>query len=261
MESGASSPAFDEFGEEYDEEYLTQLQELQVKLLGLQEQITEEGRRLLIIFEGRDTAGKGGAILRFTQHLRPRHRRIVALSKPTEIEAGQWYFRRYIAELPNPGEMVFFDRSWYNRAVVEPVMGFCSEDQYQLFMKQVVDFERMLVESGLVIVKFWFSIDSAEQARRLEARKSNPLKRWKLSSVDAQAQAMWDKFTHYKEEMFRRTSTKESPWVVIRGNDKKQARLASIRYLLSLFDDSPDLKRKSSRLLRVLQNSEDYKAL
>lgn len=235
-----------ELREELDEDYLIELSRLQVELLKLQESVIERGLRVVVIFEGRDTAGKGGAILRFTQHLRPRERRIVALAKPSDTERGQWYFQRYIARLPNPGEMVFFDRSWYNRAVVEPVMGFCTEAQHQLFMRQVIDLERLLVEDGLVLVKLWYSIDATEQQRRLADRKTNPLKRWKLSAVDAMAQQNWERFTRYKEAMFQRTSTEYAPWIIVRGNDKKSARLESIRYLLSQVDyhnkGQPDLR-------------------
>jgi polyphosphate kinase 2 len=160
----------------------------------------------------------------------------VALQKPTDAERGQWYFERYVRELPDPGEIVMFDRSWYNRAVVEPVMGFCTPDQYERFMEQVVDFERMLLDDGLDIIKLWFSIDRDEQQRRLRRRETNPLKRWKLSTVDLQAQQHWAAFTRYKEAMFRRTGTSGSPWVVVQGNDKKRARLESMRYVLGRVD-------------------------
>ena len=222
-----------EFEDEWDVAYMEELRCLQVELLKLQRHVVAEGSRVVVLFEGRDAAGKGGAILRFTQHLMPRHRRIVALSKPTERERGQWYFQRYVRELPGPGEIVFFDRSWYNRAVVEPVMGFCSEAEYRRFLTHVVPFERLLVEDGLVLVKLWFSIDRDEQQRRLSEREQNPLKRWKLSTVDMEAQANWERFTAYKEAMFEATHTEQTPWTVVRGNDKKTARLESIRYLLS----------------------------
>ncbi|MGE0713150.1 MAG: polyphosphate kinase 2 [Planctomycetota bacterium] len=228
-----------EFEEELDRAYLIELSRLQVELLAWQEAIMARGLRVVVLFEGRDTAGKGGAILRFTQHLRPRYRRIVALPKPNEREQGQWFFQRYVAHLPGPGEIVFFDRSWYNRAVVEPVMGFCTEEQYGRFLRQVVPFEDMLIEDGIVLIKLWFSIDREVQQERLADRQRNPLKRWKLSSVDGLAQAHWERFTHYKEEMFARTSTRVSPWVVIGGNTKKIARLESIRYVLSRVDYAP----------------------
>lgn len=222
--------------DELDRPYLIELSRLQVELLNLQSEVVARGLRVVVLFEGRDTAGKGGAILRFSQRLRPRHLRVVALPKPSEAESGQWYFERYVRHFPDPGEIVLFDRSWYNRAVVEPVMGFCTPEQYELFMQQVVGFERMLIDDGIILIKLWFSIDRSEQQRRIEGRKSNPLKRWKLSTVDLLAQQHWEAFTHYKEEMFRRTSTEHSPWIVVLGNEKKRARLESIRYVLGRVD-------------------------
>jgi polyphosphate kinase 2 len=189
-----------------------------------------------VLFEGRDAAGKGGAILRFTQHLSPRAMRIVALPKPTDKEKGEWYFQRYTAQLPAPGEIVFFDRSWYNRAVVEPVNGFCTEQQYQVFMRQAPEYENMLQEDGVEIIKFWFSISKQEQKKRFEGRRDNPLKNWKVSPVDRRAQDLWDSYTHYKEEMFSRTHTSSSPWIIVLANNKKKARLESIRYVLSMLD-------------------------
>jgi polyphosphate kinase 2 len=162
--------------------------------------------------------------------------RVVALTKPTEVERGQWYFRRYIKELPDPGELVFFDRSWYNRAVVEPVMGFCTDDQYKKYMVQVPEFEHMLYEDGVIIIKFWFSISKAEQLRRFNSRLTNPLKQWKFSPVDKEGQKRWDLYTSYKEQMFSKTHTSFSPWIIIKTNDKKEARLESIRYVLSQFE-------------------------
>lgn len=206
---------------------------LQTEMVRLQRHIKETKGRLLIIFEGRDAAGKGSTIMRFVRFLNPRHYRIVALTKPTELEQGQWYFQRYIKELPNPGEIVFFDRSWYNRAVVEPVLGFCSEREYKLFLEQVILLERMLKKDGLPIIKFWFSIDEEEQAKRIEERKANPLKQWKLSTVDAQAQEKWHEYTRYKEQMFTKTSTTANPWLVVQGNDREKACLESMRYVLS----------------------------
>ncbi len=217
---------------ETNQEYIN----LQTEMVRLQGFINDRQERLLIIFEGRDTAGKGGAIMRFVRFLNPRHYRIVALPKPTELEKGQWYFQRYINHLPNPGEIVFFDRSWYNRAVVEPVMGFCSKEQYQQFLEQVVQIEKMLVEDGMHLIKFWFSIDVEEQRRRLEDRKVNPLSQWKLSTVDALAQAKWDDFTRYKEAMFEATSKSDCPWVVVKGNKKDRARLEAMRHVLSVMD-------------------------
>ena len=216
----------------YDEE----LRLLQIELVKLQRWISKNNKRVAIIFEGRDAAGKGGNIRRFMEHLNPRSSRLVALNKPTEIEKGQWYFQRYIKELPNPGEIVFFDRSWYNRAVVEPVMGFCKEQQYKEFLLQVPEFEHMMYEDGVVIVKFWLSITKDEQLKRFEGRKETPLKRWKFSPVDKKGQILWNKYTHYKEEMFSKTHTSYSPWMIIKTNDKKAARLEAIRHVLSHFN-------------------------
>ena len=220
----------------YSIEYERELIRLQAELVDLQQWVAHNKRRVCVIFEGRDAAGQGGTIRRFTEHLNPRSMRVVALTKPTEVEKGQWYFRRYIKELPNPGEIVFFDRSWYNRAVVEPVMGFCNEDEYSKFMVQVPEFEHMLYEDGVDIIKFWFSITKDEQLRRFESRLKNPLKRWKFSEVDREGQNRWDKYTHFKEQMFSKTHTTFSPWIIIKTNNKKQARLESIRYVLSKFE-------------------------
>lgn len=216
--------------------YEDELKKLQIELVKLQQWTSKNKKRVAIIFEGRDAAGKGGNIRRFTEHLNPRSTRLVALTKPTEVERGQWYFRRYIKELPNPGEIVFFDRSWYNRAVVEPVMGFCTESQYRNFMVQVSEFEHMLYEDGLILIKFWFSISKEEQLSRFNARLETPLKRWKFSPVDREGQKLWDRYSHYKEQMFSKTHTSYSPWITIKANDKKIARLECIRYVLSQFD-------------------------
>ena len=216
--------------------YEKELGKLHEELVHLQEWVKSQGLKVVIIFEGRDAAGKGGNIRRFMEHLNPRSSRLVALNKPTEIEKGQWYFQRYIKELPNPGEIVFFDRSWYNRAVVEPVMGFCSKGQYKQFLVQVPEFEHMMYEDGVIIIKFWLSITKEEQAKRFEGRKETPLKRWKFSPVDKQGQILWDKYTYYKEEMFSKTHTSYSPWVIIKTNDKKLARLEAMRHVLSQFD-------------------------
>lgn len=216
--------------------YEKELRKLQAELVNLQKWIADNNMRVAIIFEGRDSSGKGGAIKRFTEHLNPRAMRVVALNKPTDVERGQWYFRRYIKELPNPGELVFFDRSWYNRAVVEPVMGFCSQEQYNKFMVQVPEFEHMLYEDGVKVIKFWFSISKDEQVRRFDSRMENPLKRWKFSPVDKEGQKKWDDYTYYKEQMFARTHTSFSPWIVVKTNDKLTARLESIRYVLSQFN-------------------------
>lgn len=216
--------------------YEAELRKLQSEFVNLQKWVAKKQMRIAVIFEGRDAAGKGGSIKRFKEHLNPRTSRVVALTKPTEVEKGQWYFRRYIKALPNPGEIVFFDRSWYNRAVVEPVMGFCSTSQYDKFMGQVPDFEHLLYEDNLIIIKFWFSISKEEQKKRFEARLNNPLKRWKFSPVDMKGQALWDKYTHYKELMFSKTHTNFCPWIIVKTNNKKEARLESMRYVLSQFD-------------------------
>lgn len=227
--------------------YEEELRALQIELVKLQRWISKEQKRVAIIFEGRDAAGKGGNIRRFMEHLNPRSSRLVALNKPTEVEKGQWYFQRYIKELPNPGEIVFFDRSWYNRAVVEPVMGFCTEQQYKEFLVQVPEFEHMMYEDGVIIIKFWLSITKDEQLKRFEARKENPLKRWKFSPVDKQGQMLWDKYTHYKAEMFSKTHTSYSPWMMIKTNDKKTARLEAMRHVVSQFDY--DDKEEANTLL------------
>ena len=217
-------------------QYEKELKSLQIELVKLQQWISKNKKRVVVIFEGRDAAGKGGNIRRFSEHLSPRSMRTVALTKPTEIELGQWYFERYIRELPNPGEIVFFDRSWYNRAVVEPVMGFCTFDQYKKFMTQVPEFEHMLYEDGIKIIKFWFSISKEEQQRRFDARIQNPLKRWKYSPVDEKGQEKWTEYTKFKEKMFSGTHTSYSPWITVKANDKKSARLEAMRYVLSQFD-------------------------
>lgn len=217
-------------------DYEKQLRQLQIELVKLQQWILKENKRVAIIFEGRDAAGKGGNIRRFMEHLSPRSSRLVALNKPTDVEKGQWYFQRYIKELPNSGEIVFFDRSWYNRAVVEPVMGFCTNQEYREFLVQVPEFEHMLYEDGLVVIKFWLSISKEEQLRRFDARNANPLKRWKFSPVDKKGQELWDRYTDYKEEMFSKTHTSYCPWMIIKTNDKMTARLEAMRYVLSSFD-------------------------
>lgn len=216
--------------------YEKELRLLQIELIKLQQWINKHNKRLAILFEGRDAAGKGGTIKRFKEHLNPRSSRVVALSKPTDVERGQWYFRRYIKELPNPGEMAFFDRSWYNRAVVEPVMGFCEPREYEKFMLQVPEFEHLLYEDGVTVIKFWFSITREEQKKRFRGRIQNPLKRWKYSPVDMKGQELWERYTHFKEQMFSQTHTSYCPWIIIEANDKKQARLEAIRYVLNRFD-------------------------
>lgn len=216
--------------------YEKELQRLQIELVKMQRHISKHKMRVAILFEGRDASGKGGTIRRFVEHLNPRSMRVVALAKPTEVETGQWYFQRYIREIPNPGEMVFFDRSWYNRAVVEPVMGFCTPQKYDKFMHQVPEFEHMLYESGVIIIKFWFSVSKEMQAKRFNSRINEPLKQWKISPVDLKALGMWDKYTFYKDAMFSRTHTTYCPWVIVKSDNKKRARLESIRYVLSSID-------------------------
>ncbi len=212
--------------------YEKQKYKLQVELLKLQQWIRATGEKLVILFEGRDAAGKGGTIKRFMEHLNPRGARVVALEKPTETEKGQWYFQRYVEHLPTAGEIVMFDRSWYNRAGVEHVMGFCTDEEYNEFMTQVPEFERSLIRSGIHVIKFWFSVSRAEQQRRFEARKVHPLKQWKLSPVDLASLDKWEEYTKAKEAMFYYTDFPESPWIVVKSDCKKRARLNSMRYVL-----------------------------
>lgn len=212
--------------------YEQQKYHLQVELLKLQRWVKETGQRLVIIFEGRDAAGKGGTIKRFMEHLNPRGARVVALEKPTEQELGQWYFQRYVQHLPTKGEIVLFDRSWYNRAGVERVMGFCSDAEYNEFMRQVPDFERNLIRSGIFVIKLWFSVSRDEQRRRFKAREQHPLKQWKLSPIDKASLDKWDEYTEAKEAMFFHTDTAESPWIVVKSDCKKRARLNALRYVL-----------------------------
>lgn len=224
--------------------YEHELEHLQMELVKLQRSVQLEGRRVAIVFEGRDAAGKGGTIRRFIEHLNPRSTRVVALPKPSDLQKGQWYFQRYAEQLPNPGEIVFFDRSWYNRAVVEPVMGFCTKKQHKTFMQQAPEFEHMLYEDGLELVKFWFSISKDVQAERFESRRNDPLKQWKISPVDELAQENWNLYTKYKEEMFSKTHTSYSPWIIVKANDKKRARVESMRHVLSGLDyEGKDLPR------------------
>jgi len=212
--------------------YERQKYRLQVELLKLQAWVKETGQRVVILFEGRDAAGKGGAIKRFMEHLNPRGARVVALEKPSDVERGQWYFQRYIEHLPTRGEIVLFDRSWYNRAGVERVMGFCNHAEYDEFMRQTPEFERHLVRSGVHLFKFWFSVSRAEQRRRFKERKAHPLKQWKLSPIDMASLDKWDDYTQAKEAMFLHTDTSDSPWTVVKSDCKKRARLNAMRYLL-----------------------------
>jgi polyphosphate kinase 2 len=206
--------------------------DLQTELLKLQHWVKASGERIVVLFEGRDAAGKGGTIKRFMEHLNPRGARVVALEKPTERERGQWYFQRYISELPTAGEIVMFDRSWYNRAGVERVMGFCSPTEYREFMRQVPALEQMLVSDGIRLFKYWFSVSRGEQMRRFKSRRDDPLKHWKLSPVDLESLDKWEDYTEAKESMFFYTDTPAAPWTIVRSNDKKRARINCMRHLL-----------------------------
>jgi polyphosphate kinase 2 len=217
-----------------DCDYETEAARLQVELVKLQEWVKHEKLRVVVLFEGRDAAGKGGAIKRITESLNPRICRVVALGTPTEREKSQWYFQRYVPHLPAAGELVLFDRSWYNRAGVERVMGFCTEAQHQEFMHSCPEFERMLIRSGIQLVKYWFSVSDEEQERRFQERMNNPTKRWKISPMDLESRKHWGDYSRAKDEMFAVTDTKESPWYVVNSEDKKSARLNVIRHLLSL---------------------------
>jgi polyphosphate kinase len=209
---------------------------LQIELLKFQYWAQDNGRRHVVVFEGRDAAGKGGTIKRFMEHLNPRSARVVALTKPTTTERGQWYFQRYISQLPTVGDIVMFDRSWYNRAGVERVMGFCDDDEYQTFMSQAPVFEEMLVDSGIAVTKLWFSVTQQEQRTRFAIRQIDPVRRWKLSPMDLESLDKWDAYTEAKEEMFLRTDTDHAPWHTIKSNDKKRARINALRLFLSLVD-------------------------
>ena len=221
-------------GELGNKEYLRDLRKLQVELVKLQEWIRSQGLKVVVIFEGRDAAGKGGAIKRITESLNPRVCRVVALPAPTERERSQWYFQRYVAHLPAAGEMVLCDRSWYNRAGVERVMGFCTEDEYQDFLRSCPEFERMLVRDGIILIKYWFSVSDEEQERRFRQRLESPTKRWKLSPMDVESRARWVEYSKAKDEMFKYTDIKQAPWYVVASDDKRRARLNVISHLLSL---------------------------
>ncbi|MGB5172209.1 MAG: polyphosphate kinase 2 [Eudoraea sp.] len=223
--------------------YEKEFNKLQTELVKLQNWVIEKNKKIVILFEGRDAAGKGGAIRRITAHINPRQYRIVALPKPTIEESGQWYFQRYVNKLPKPGEIVFFDRSWYNRAVVEPVNGFCTKYQYQSFMKQVNSFERMIMDADTYLIKFYFSISKEEQALRFKEIKSNPLKKWKMTAVDRKAQELWDDYTAFKLKMFDHTNLKDSPWIIIEADKKTEARIEALKYFI---DNIPyeDLEEK-----------------
>lgn len=214
-------------------EYKQELTKIQIELLKFQNHVKDKGLKVLMIFEGRDAAGKGGTIKRITEHLNPRGARVVALEKPSDRETSQWYFQRYTQHLPSAGEIVLFDRSWYNRAGVEPVMGFCSTNEHHEFLKEVPEFEQMLVKSGIILMKFYFSVSKKEQAKRFEKREVDPLKQYKLSPVDKESQKLWDKYTIAKFSMLMASNTDVSPWTIIKSDNKKQARLNCIKYILS----------------------------
>ena len=217
-------------------EYENLKRSMQLELLKLQAWVKETGQRIVVVFEGRDAAGKGGTIKRFMEHLNPRGARVVALEKPTERELSQWYFQRYVAHLPAAGEIVFFDRSWYNRAGVERVMGYCTNAEYREFVRSCPQFEQMLVESGIHLIKFWFSVGEAEQRRRFLERRTDPVKRWKLSPTDIASLDKWSDYTQARQAMFQFTDTTIAPWTVVESNDKKRARIEVLRWVLSRFD-------------------------
>jgi polyphosphate kinase 2 len=217
--------------------------ELQVELLKVQRWTKESGQKIIALFEGRDAAGKGGTIKRFMEHLNPRGARVVALEKPSEREMNQWYFQRYVRHLPTAGEIVFFDRSWYNRAGVERVMGFCTEKQVAVFLRQCPEFERMLTHSGTILFKFWFSVGQKEQEKRFRSRKTDPLKQWKLSPIDVASRSKYDEYTKAREDMLQHTNTEENPWILIKSDDKRRARINCMRYFLANLD-YPDKNEK-----------------
>ena len=229
--NGASGPSVRKIKNKV---YLAEIEKLHVELVKLQEWIKAQGIKVVVLFEGRDAAGKGGAIKRITEHLNPRFARVVALGTPTEREKTQWYFQRYVAHLPAAGEMVLFDRSWYNRAGVERVMGFCTEAEYQEFLRSCPEFERMLVRAGIVLIKYWFSVSDDEQERRFQARLDDPTRRWKLSPMDLQSRAKWVEYSRAKDVMFAHTDIKQAPWYVVNADNKKRARLNVMHHLLSL---------------------------
>ncbi|MEM1057776.1 MAG: polyphosphate kinase 2 [Verrucomicrobiota bacterium] len=240
-------------------EYEALKTELQIELLKMQRWVQETGQKLVLIFEGRDAAGKGGTISRFMEHLNPRGASVVALPKPTRYETGQWYFQRYVAHLPSAGEIRLFDRSWYNRAGVERVMGFCTEEQYQEFIRSVPQFELMLVNSGITIFKFWFSVSREEQKKRFQAREVDPLKQWKLSPMDKASQGKWKEYTEARENMLARTDTDYAPWTCLKSDDKKRARINALRYVLhTLPYDSKDEKIACAPEREIVGSPERY---
>ena len=223
-------------------DYQKKLTKLQTELIRLQTWAINNEERIIVVFQGRDAAGKGGAIRRVTERINPRHMRIVALPKPTKDEKSQWYFQRYVEQLPKAGEMVFFDRSWYNRAVVEPVNGFCTQKEYEVFMNQVNEFERMILDSGIHLVKIYMSISKREKAKRFAEIKSDPLKQWKMTKLDEKAQDLWEQYTEFKNAMFSKTDTEASPWKIIRANRKTEARVNVINHILESIPYDKDLE-------------------
>ncbi|MBF0108803.1 MAG: polyphosphate kinase 2 [Magnetococcales bacterium] len=239
-----------------NDEYLEAMHDLHIELLKFQNWVKGSNKRVVALFEGRDASGKGGTIKRFIEHLNPRGCRVVALNKPTDEEKSQWYFQRYVPNLPSGGEICFFDRSWYNRSGVERVMGFCNRDQVREFLRSVPLFEEMLVRSGIILFKFYFSVSKEEQLRRFKRRETDPLKQWKLSPVDKESQDKWDDYTHAKEDMFFYSSTSLCPWTIIKSDDKKRARVNSIKYFLSRINyegKRRELMDYDPRIVRTVQ--------
>ena len=252
-------------------DYETLLERYQIELLKLQKFVKEKGLKILILMEGRDAAGKGGTIKRLTEHLNPRGCRIVALEKPSNVEKTQWYFQRYVAHLPSGGEITIFDRSWYNRAMVEPVMGFCTHAEHKDFLRQVPKFEELLVSAGIILFKFYFSVSKEEQKRRFESRRTDPLKQYKLSPVDARSQELWNQYTLAKYSMLLASNTEFAPWTILDSNDKKIARLNAFRCILSRIDYpekidakelavDPNLVRNGTREIVLMEDSQKSEA-
>ena len=237
--------------------YEDELKNLQIELLKLQKHVKESGLKLLIIFEGRDAAGKGGTIKRITEHLNPRGARVVALNKPSDVEKTQWYFQRYVEHLPAAGEIVFFDRSWYNRAGVEPVMDFCTQEEHQEFLREVPQFEKMLVNAGISVIKFYFSVSKKVQAERFKERATNPLKQYKLSPIDKLSQKLWDKYTIAEYSMFMASHTEHAPWTIIQFDKKKKARLNCIKHILRHFDYPDKIDKKALKTSKKILYTAD----
>ncbi len=240
-------------------DYEKELKKLQIELLKLQNYVKDQGLKMLIIFEGRDAAGKGGTIKRVTEHLNPRSARVVALNKPSDVEKTQWYFQRYVEHLPSAGEMVLFDRSWYNRAMVEPVLGFCTNEEHRDFLHEVPHFEQMLVNSGIILIKFYFSVSKEEEAKRFKERATNPLKQYKLSPIDKYSQILWDKYTVAEYSMFLASHTEHAPWTVIDSDNKKKARINCIKSILSYIDYPDKEKKKKLKIDKSIVMSAEAK--